>query len=174
MPHNRNPNRVLILRVDHDAGDVVTLRQSHELPGLSGVGRLEHAGARVAGSLIIGFAGTHPNRVAIFRERKIAYAEARLVFPNRRPALALIFGSEKAAGRKANVDLVWLRLWRRDHHDAPTLAFGSDVSPVQPTKRRVGFHRQTLCIRGVTLGRGHALDRFTVEFCPFPRFVVRL
>ena len=63
MAHDGDVDRVGVLRVDEDPGDVVGIRQAHVRPGLAGVDRLPDAVARARAPGAVGLPGSDPDDV---------------------------------------------------------------------------------------------------------------
>src|SRR5438067_12671808 len=107
--------------MDHDAGDVMGLGQSHMLPSFAGVGGFVNTISPGRTLAIVGFTGANPHDRGIGRrDSDIANRGSNLVVENRRPGCSAVSDFEYAAGCCAYIIYVGIALKHCEAVNAPT------------------------------------------------------
>ena len=93
MTESSNINDIIILRIDDDAADVVSIVESHVLPCAPRVGRFKYPRPGKRTTRHVRLAGADPDQVRIFiRYRDDRNRGSRLVLKDRFPSRAIVKG----------------------------------------------------------------------------------
>jgi hypothetical protein len=142
VPEGADVRRVRILRVHHEARDVVGLGGAEVLPALAGVGGAVDAVPPGGAVAAVPLAAPEPNDLGLRRgDRHRADRRDRLVFEHEPPGGPIVGGLEEPAGAERDVERGRVGGVPRDVADPAAHVGRPDRSPAE-APQLVGLHRR--------------------------------